>query len=134
VNATRAHIEGLVPFVHVQDVVRSTGFYERFGFKVMNSHEVDGRRVWCWLEAHQARLMLAESEEPVPAEQQFVLFYLYVHDLDELHAELKQAGLQPGPIESGDPGPDRQFSIDDPDGYNLMVADADAMAPPAQQP
>jgi predicted lactoylglutathione lyase len=124
-------IEGLVPFVHVRDVAKSADFYERFGFSVANSYEVNGRRVWCWLERHQARLMLAESEEPVPAQQQFVLFYLYVQDLDDLHGQLAQAGLEPGPIESGDPGPDRQFSIDDPDGYNLMVTEAEALTPPA---
>jgi predicted enzyme related to lactoylglutathione lyase len=124
-------IEGLVPFVHVRDVARSTDFYRRFGFEVANSHEVDGRRVWCWLERQQARVMLAESEEPVPAARHFVLFYLYVHDLDDLHAQLARAGLEPGAIEAGDPGPDRQFSIDDPDGYNLMVTEADALIPPA---
>ena len=60
------------------------------------------------------------------------LLYLYVHDLDDLHERLTRAGLEPGPIESGAPGPDRQFSIDDPDGYNLMVTEADALTPPAQ--
>ena len=132
-DESRGHIAGLVPFVHVQDIAKSTEFYERFGLEVKNSHEVHGRRVWCWLERRDARVMLAESEEPVPA-QQFVLFYLYVHDLDDLHMRLTQAGLEPGPIESGAPGPDRQFSIDDPDGYNLMVTDEDALVPPAQEP
>lgn len=133
VNQSHAHIEGLVPFVHVRNVVKSTEFYKRFGFEVTNTYEVDGRRVWCWLERHQARVMLAESEEPVPAEQQFVLFYLYVHDLDDLHMQLTQAGLEPSPIESGAPGPDRQFSIDDPDGYNLMVTDAEVLVPPVPE-
>ncbi len=121
-----------MPFVHVQDVVKSTEFYERFGFEVRNTYELHGRRIWCWLERNQARLMLAETEEPVPAKQQFALFYLYVHDLDDLHDRLTGAGLEPGPI---DPGPPRrEFSIDDPDGYNLMVTDAEALVPPDQQP
>jgi predicted enzyme related to lactoylglutathione lyase len=130
VNENEAHIEGLVPFVHVRDVVKSAEFYERFGFEIRNTYDVDGRRVWCWLELNQARIMLAETEEPVPAGQQFVLFYLYVHDLHGLHEQLTRAGLEPGPIEPGHPG--LEFSIDDPDGYNLMVTDAGALAPLAR--
>jgi hypothetical protein len=94
-----------VPFVHVRDVHLSTAFYERFGFEVHNVYEVEGRRVWCWLERNQARLMLAEADAPVDAGAQAVLFYLFAHDLDELHGRLAEAGLEPGPIASGRPGP-----------------------------
>lgn len=101
-------VEGFVPFLHVEDLRRSVEFYERFGFEVRNSYEVDGQQVWCWLERHQARVMLAQGDVPVPAEQQFVLFYVYAHDLGGLHEELIRAGLEPGPIEPGAPGPDRR--------------------------
>ena len=124
-----AHVEGLVPFVHVLDVVTSTAFYERFGFEVKNTYDVHGRRVWCWLERNQARLMLAQADGPVDAEQQAVLFYVYAHDLEELHQRLAQAGFEPGPIGPGAPGLDREFRIHDPDGYVLMVTDASALAP-----
>jgi hypothetical protein len=97
---------------------------------VHNTYEEAGRRVWCWLERHQARLMLAEADAPVVASEQAVLFYVYAHALEELHRRLAEAGLDPGPIESGAPGPDRQFGISDPDGYCVMVTDAAAMAPP----
>lgn len=128
-NANRAYVEGLVPFVHVRDVMRSTAFYEQFGFEVHNTYEEDGRRVWCWLERREARLMLAEADAPVVASEQAVLFYVYVHELEELHSRLAEAGLEPGPIEPGAPGPDRQFRISDPDDYCVMVTDAAAMAP-----
>ena len=126
-------VEGLVPFAHVLDVMKSTAFYERFGFEVRNTYEVHGRRVWCWLERNQARFMLAQADGPVDAEQQAVLFYIYAHELEELHRQLGDAGLEPGPIVSGAPGPDRQFRIADPDGYVLMVTDATALAPPPPQ-
>jgi hypothetical protein len=129
--AARGHVEGLVPFVHVRDVDRSTAFYGHFGFEVHNVFEVDGRRVWCWLERNQARLMLAEADEPVDAGAQAVLFYLYAHDLEGLHRRLDEAGLDPGSIVPGAPGPDREFRVDDPDGYCVMVTDAGALAPPA---
>jgi hypothetical protein len=124
------YVEGLVPFVHVRDVTRSAAFYERFGFEVCNTYEEDGRLVWCWLERRQARLMLAAADAPVDAAEQGVLFYVYAHDLEELHARLIEAGLEPGPIEPGAPGPDRQFRVSDPDDYCLMVTDATALAPP----
>jgi hypothetical protein len=132
-SANGAYVEGLVPFVHVRDVPRSAAFYERFGFEVRNTYEVHGRRVWCWLERSQARIMLARADGPVDAEQQAVLFYVYAHELEELHGRLAEAGLEPGPIEPGAPGPDRQFRIADPDGYTVMVTDAAALAPPPRR-
>ena len=125
-----AYVEGLVPFVHVGDIQRSTAFYEQFGFTVQNTYEENGRRLWCWLERHQARLMLAQADAPVVASEQAVFFYVYAHELEELHTRLAEAGLEPGPIEPGAPGPDRQFGISDPDGYLVMVTDAEAMSPP----
>jgi len=130
IGANPGYVEGLVPFVHVRDVMRSSAFYEKFGFEVRNTYEEAGRRVWCWLERHQARLMLAEADAPVVASEQAVLFYVYVNELEELHRRLAEAGLAPGPIEPGEPGPDRVFSVSDPDGYCVMVTDAKAMAPP----
>src|SRR5689334_19902700 len=96
--AARGHVEGFVPFVHVRDVRRSAAFYEHFGFEVHNVFEVEGRRVWCWLERNQARLMLAEADAPVEPGAQAVLFYLYAHDLEGLHRRLTDAGREPGPI------------------------------------
>jgi predicted lactoylglutathione lyase len=69
-SANQAYVEGFVPFVHVRDVMRSTAFYALFGFEVRHTYEVDGRRVWCWLERSQARLMLAETDAPVVASEQ----------------------------------------------------------------
>lgn len=129
-TADQAFAEGFVPFVHVRDVLRSAGFYERFGFEVRHTHDVDGRRVWCWLERNQGRLMLAEADAPVVAAAQAVFFYLYAHDLEALHGRLAEAGLEPGAIGPGAPGPAREFRIWDPDGYCVTVADAAAMPPP----
>jgi predicted enzyme related to lactoylglutathione lyase len=124
-------VEHLVPFVHVEDMARSTAFYELFGFEVRNSHDVNGQRVWCWLERGQARLMLALADSPDVAGRQAVLFYLYAADLDALHRRLTAAGANPGPIGPGAPGPDHQFRVDDPDGYCVMVTDAAAVVPPS---
>ena len=123
----KPYVQGLVPFVRVQDVMRSTEFYELFGFEVLETFEPGGRRVWCWLERNQARLML-EAGGPVAAAEKYVQFYLYVDDLEELHERLREAAFEPGPIHPGAPGPDREFRVDDPDGYCVMVTDAFEMS------
>jgi hypothetical protein len=73
--------------------------------------------------------MLAEADAPVAASEQAVVFYVYAHDLEELHRGLADAGLEPS-IEPGAPGPDREFRISDPDGSCVMVTDAAALTPP----
>ncbi|MDR3649669.1 MAG: VOC family protein [Acidimicrobiales bacterium] len=127
-SSHRPYVQGLVPFVRVRDVMRSTAFYELFGFEVLESFEPGGHRVWCWLEQHQARLMLEEAGGPVVAAEQAVQFYVYADDLEELHELFREAGFEPGPIGPGAPGPNREFRVDDPDGYRVMVTDAFEMS------
>jgi hypothetical protein len=52
-----------------------------------------------------------------------VLFFLYTRDLDGLRARLVAHGVAAGEITTGNPGPDRQMDVVDPDGYVLMVAE-----------
>src|SRR3954447_14019991 len=128
--AREAAVEYVVPFVHVADVDRSARFYALLGFVVRHDYVLDGRRVWCWLQRGQARLMVAHAAERVDPFVQAVLFYLYAEDLDAVHRRLADAGARPGPIGSGAPGPDREFRVSDPDGYCLMVTDVSAVLPP----
>jgi catechol 2,3-dioxygenase-like lactoylglutathione lyase family enzyme len=116
-------VTDLVPFVHVADVDRSIAFYERLGFELHHEFAPEGRRIWGWLERGDARLMVAEADEPVDPRAQAVLFYLYTQDLDALRARVVSEGVAAGEVTSGGPGPDRQMRIDDPDGYCLMVAE-----------
>jgi predicted enzyme related to lactoylglutathione lyase len=122
VNA-REQVTDLVPFVHVADVDRSVAYYERLGLVMETEFAPEGRRIWAFLERGDARLMVAEADEPVDPHAQAVLFYLYTRDLDALRARLLDAGVAAGEIATGGPGPDRQMVLDDPDGYRLMVAE-----------
>ena len=116
-------VSDLVPFVHVADVRRSIGFYALLGLEVRDTYEPDGEPVWAFLEAGDARLMVAQAGCPVVAEDQAVLFYLYVRDLEALRADLVAAGVPAGEIVDGTPGPRRELRLSDPDGYCLMVAE-----------
>jgi catechol 2,3-dioxygenase-like lactoylglutathione lyase family enzyme len=116
-------VSDLVPFAHVADVDRSVAFYERLGFEIAHDLIEENRRVWAFLERGDARLMVAEADEAVDPGAQAVLFYLYTRDLDGLRARLVSDGVPAGEITTGNPGPDRQMGVVDPDGYVLMVAE-----------
>ena len=116
-------VSDLVPFAHVADVDRSVAFYERLGFEAADAVVQEDRRVWAFLERGDARLMVAEADAAVDPGAQAVLFYLYTRDLDGLRARLVSDGVPAGEITTGNPGPDRQMDVVDPDGYVLMVAE-----------
>jgi catechol 2,3-dioxygenase-like lactoylglutathione lyase family enzyme len=116
-------VSDLVPFAHVADVDRSVAFYERLGFEIAHDLIEENRRVWAFLERGDARLMVAEADEAVDPGAQAVLFFLYTRDLDGLRARLVAHGVPTGEITTGNPGPDRQMDVADPDGYVLMVAE-----------
>jgi ketosteroid isomerase-like protein len=120
-------VSGLCPFVHVADMDASLAFYAQLGFEIGATHPPGGRRIdWAFLQAGEARLMLARSDAPIDASSQAVLFYLYSRDLFGLRERLVSAGLDPGEIVDGTPGPKAELRIDDPDGYVLMIAQIDA--------
>ena len=113
----------LVPMVSVADVERSIGFYQKLGFEVGNTFAPDGvqKTAWAWLYSDGAQLMLAAAENPVVAEQQRVLFYLYTDDVAAAHAQVAEAGLSPGAITTPFYAPRGEFQLVDPDGYVVMV-------------
>ncbi len=96
-NVNTTVVEGLVPFVHVHDITRSIAFTSAsvLRYETPTTSTVDACGVG-W-KRNQARLMLADAEAPVPAAQQFVLFYIYAHVVEDLHERLAQAGLHPAP-------------------------------------
>jgi hypothetical protein len=120
-----APVTDLIPFVHVADVGRSVVFYELLGFVVGDTHEVDGRLDWASLRSGDAKVMLAHADEPVHPAEQAILFYLYAGDLGALQQHLRAHGARVGGILDGSPGPKQEMRLRDPDGYVLMVAQAE---------
>ena len=114
----------LTPMAAVRDVAAAVVFYELLGFEVGNTFQPDGANAptWAWLHSgNGAELMLSLAEEPVMAERQGVLFYLYVDDVDAKHAELAAAGVAVGTMTKPFYNPRGEFRITDPDGYVLMI-------------
>lgn len=122
-------ITGLVAMVHVADVERSAAFYRLLGFEIGNRVPKTGQPQWAWLYApgapdwrRGANLMLARTERPLQPEAQDVLFYFYASNLVALREKLLLDGTKPGEIKYPDYLPKGEFSLKDPDGYRLMVA------------
>jgi hypothetical protein len=129
-------ITSLVPMVHVAEVERSVAFYQMLGFEVGNRVPPTGPMGWCWLYQSQAadwkrgaNLMLSRSECAIDPDQQQVLFYLYATDLVALRQELIAKGAKPGEITYPFYLPKGEFRLPDPDGYTLMIGQADIDTP-----
>jgi predicted enzyme related to lactoylglutathione lyase len=123
----RAAVCTLVPMAHVAAVPAAAAFYEKLGFTVEASVAAPGEDEphWASLASGEARLMLARASEPVVPAQQAVLFYLHCPDVAAMHAQLTAEGLTPGAIATPFYNPDGEFRLIDPDGYVIMVAQAD---------
>jgi catechol 2,3-dioxygenase-like lactoylglutathione lyase family enzyme len=123
-SKTRAMIlKSLVPLVQVRNLRRSVDFYRTLGFAEENTHTPEGgsEPVWAWLTSGGAQIMLAQAGEPVDAEKQAVLFYLYSPDVPGFRNMLIEAGVDAGPIQHPSYAPRGEFRVTDPDGYVLMV-------------
>ena len=115
-------VNGLVPFVHVEDVERSIAFYHHLGFIVESVYKYRGRPVWASLQSEGAELMVSTDGDSIDPAGQGVLFYLYSTDLAALREQLLADGIDVGQIEDGTPGPREEMRLTDPDGYVLMIA------------
>lgn len=113
----------IVGLAHVKSMTVSIAFYETLGFNVTGTFAPPGQEepAWAWLESGGASLMISKADEPVIAEQQAVLFYLYVDDVAAKHAELAGAGVTVGEITYPFYNARGEFCVADPDGYVLMI-------------
>lgn len=109
--------------MHVSSVPGSISFYRKLGFEVRNTFVPAGESepAWAWLESAGAHLMLARADEPVVADQQAVLFYLYCDDVATTRATIDGAGVGVGEVQYPFYAPRGEFRVHDPDGYVLMV-------------
>ena len=132
-----APISGLVPMIRVTDVDRSAAFYRLLGFEIGNYQPRAGRKHWAWLYSPTApdwrrgpNLMLTRGDdEPVDAEAQAVLFYMYAADLAAVRTTLIQNGVHAGEICRPDYMPEGEFHVEDPDGYEITIAQAGLETP-----
>ncbi len=116
---------GLVPMAHVADVERSIEFYHQLGFETGNTLKPVDQIVWAWVRNGKAHLMLTRSEKPMNSGARDVLFYLYAADVKAYRDELAARGIKVGPLSYPFYMPAGEFCVDDPDGYCLLIGQAD---------
>ena len=123
----------LIPSLGVADIERSLSFYRTFfGFDVVDSYELDGRMVWCWISANGSELMLQQltADQQIrlnPAIGQSWCIYLEVEDLEAIHNRLREGEFPVGSIAATSYGC-REFFVEDLDGYQLWLSAPDAEA------
>jgi|SRR5689334_15422947 len=127
ISARKVLATQLIPSLGVSDIERSMGFYQRFfGFRVIDSYEVDGHMAWCWMRSSNANLMLQQlsAEQQIrldPAIGQSWVLYIRPDDLSGLHAQLAEAGFPVTEITETQYGAS-EFFVSDPDGYELWIS------------
>ncbi len=123
---TKPCVTGLIPLAHAADVQRSVDFYRKLGMEVLGSlRNPSGGLQWVHLTCEHAHLMFARASEPVLASQQAVLFYLYSPNLVALREHLLTAGVKVSAVTYPDYMPKGEIRVEDPDGYVLLIGQAD---------
>jgi|SRR5579872_6560979 len=121
-----SHVSLAVPMVHVGDVRRTTAFYALLGFAPTGvHHDDDGTLLWTRLCSEKAEMMFVCADEPIDNTKQGVLFYLYTRDLVALREHLLSNNVKAGEIAHPFYMPQGEMRVEDPDGYCLMIAQAD---------
>ena len=119
-------VTGLVPMVRVADVQRSVDFYQQMGLEVRGSlRNSSGNLQWVYMAWERAEVMFTRAHEQVIASQQAVLFYLYSPDLIALREHLLASGVKVSGITYPEYMPKGEICVDDPDGYCLLIGQAD---------
>lgn len=125
-TATQARVTGLIPLAHVANVQRAVDFYKLLGMELRGSLKTSGGDLqWAHVGCKRADLMVARASEPVVASQQAVLFYLYSPNLAALREQLIAAGMRVSAITHPAYMPKGEVRVDDPDGYCLLIGQAD---------
>jgi uncharacterized glyoxalase superfamily protein PhnB len=117
-----ATIRELVPLLFVQDILRSTAFYqERLGFELTQKWEPDSKLAWCRLVRDGSAVMLQQADDedgPAAGRGRGVCFFFHCDDAQAIHAEFSERGLTVQPPAAAFYGMNQVF-VTDPDGYEL---------------
>jgi len=109
--------------LRVHDLPRSRAFYrDGLGFSV--EFEWEDPPSYAVLRAGETALHLSLQDPPPdgsePPRLRPAIVYLFVHDVDALHARLEAAGVEIAiPLQTHDYGM-REFEVHDPDGHKLV--------------
>ena len=101
---------------HVEDLARSAEFYETIGFR-RGKEESD--RVTFYVNWFFVTLV-AEDQTEAPTKGAGLFLYIKVDDVEEFHHAVRSKGLEPAGEPERQPSGNREFVLQDPDGYSLV--------------
>jgi catechol 2,3-dioxygenase-like lactoylglutathione lyase family enzyme len=110
---------------YVKDLDATAKFYESLGF-LKSSQDKDRlsfRLNWFWIDFHpQDKENIPEFQKEAKLEPRGagIFIYLSVENVDEYYNLLIQKGLKPASEPRDYPWGNREFMINDPDGYKLV--------------
>ena len=106
-----------MPILEVTDVTRSVAFWERAGFASHGIWEDDG--VASFAIVQRGSITLGLTRRDTPATYAWWAAYLYVSDVEALHAEFTEADLNPTPIHRAEHYGCDDFDLICPDGHRI---------------
>jgi catechol 2,3-dioxygenase-like lactoylglutathione lyase family enzyme len=110
-----------MPVIDVRDVAAAEAFWRRAGFA---SHGIWGDPpAFAIVQRGDATLALSRAVGEPPRNGWWAA-YVYVDDVEALHAELAAEGLAPGKIRSPEHYGCRDFDLVDPDGNRVAFGQA----------
>jgi catechol 2,3-dioxygenase-like lactoylglutathione lyase family enzyme len=101
---------------HVQDLDRAAEFYETIGFR-RGKEEPDQVTFYVnWFFV----TLVAQDHADAGAKGEGLFVYIKVDDIEDFHKGVLSTGLKPAGDPERKPSGNREFVLQDPDGYNLV--------------
>jgi len=111
---------------YVRDLARTAKFYEALGFEIRKreADHITAYSNWFWIDfiasAREARAgYQKEAASSSKGAGQFI--YVSVEDVDAFYKGLTAKGIKPQNEPRDWPSGNREFVLQDPDGYNLAI-------------
>jgi len=79
----------VTPMIHVPDIRAAVTWYESIGFRLLQSHEEDGRMMWAMLAFGDGRIMFNIGGRASDAHRREVDLYVQTEGIDVLFEQLK---------------------------------------------
>jgi predicted enzyme related to lactoylglutathione lyase len=100
----------------VEDLARTAEFYETIGFR-RGKEEPD--RVTFYVNWFFVTF-ITQDQSDVPGRGAGLFLYIKVDDVADFHKAVLSSGLKPAGEPERQPSGNREFLLQDPDGYNLV--------------
>lgn len=122
---TDSNVKQAVPSFMVVNMARSLDYYiDGLNFELKNKWEPKGKIEWCWLQLHNASLMLQEYRQQPQTNKlgEGVSVYFICDDALKIYHEIISRGLS-----ASEPFVGNNMwvvALKDPDGYNIFFESA----------